>query len=144
MTALRVATSDGARQGEHRRVLLVTPTGADAAVTQRVLTRAGFEAQPCGDITAAARGILDDTIALVIAEEALNAPARIRLIEALQQQPPWSDIPVIVLAGQRGPSETLTPELEELTTRANVTVLERPVRIATLVTTLRSAERARR
>lgn len=126
------------------RVALLTPTGADASVTQRVLAKAGFEAQSHPDIAAAAQAISDEIVALVVAEEALNASARAQLFEALQQQPPWSDVPVIVLAGQRGPGETLSPDLEELTARANVTVLERPVRIATLVSTLRSAERARR
>jgi signal transduction histidine kinase len=93
---------------------------------------------------AAAEAVASDIIAIIIAEEALNAPARAHLLEALQRQPQWSDVPVIVLASQRGPGETLSRELEELTLRANVTVLERPVRIATLVTTLRTAERARR
>jgi signal transduction histidine kinase len=124
-------------------VALLTPTGADGRVTQRVLAKAGFDAHLYPDIAAAADAIAGDVVALVVAEEALTAPARARLFEALQQQPQWSDVPVIVLAGQRRPGETLSPELEELTIRANLTVLERPVRIATLVSTLRSAERAR-
>jgi signal transduction histidine kinase len=53
-------------------------------------------------------------------------------------------VPVIVLTGRRGPADVLGPDLEALTASANVTVLERPVRVATLVTTLRAAERARR
>ena len=137
-------TLDIETQPDRARVALLTPTGADGAIAQRVLEKAGFEASLCADITVAANAIADDVVALVVAEEALNARARAHLIETLQQQPQWSDVPVIVLAGQRGPGETLSPELEELTRQANVTVLERPVRIATLVTTLRSAERARR
>jgi signal transduction histidine kinase len=138
------AAGDALSHADRARVALLTPTGADGEVTQRVLGKAGFNGYLCADVTAAANAIADDVVALVVAEEALNAPARTRLFEALQQQPQWSDVPVIVLAGQRGPGETLSPELEELTMRANVTVLERPVRVATLVTTLRSAERARR
>jgi signal transduction histidine kinase len=126
------------------RVAVLTPTGADASVAQRVLAKAGFETEHCTDIEDATDAISGEVVALVVAEEALNAPARAQLLDALQRQPAWSDVPVIVLAGQRGPGETLWPELEELVARANVTVLERPVRIATLVTTLRSAERGRR
>jgi signal transduction histidine kinase len=133
-----------AAAGDRARVALLTPTGADGAVTQRVLASAGFDAYLCSDIAAATEAITGDIVAIVIAEEALNARARARLLEVLREQPQWSDLPVIVLAGQRGPGETLNAELEELTLRANVTVLERPVRIATLVTTLRAAERARR
>ena len=144
MTDLLVMGADEATPSDRARVALLTPTGADASVTQRVLAKAGFEGQPCTVMADAVQAISGEIVALVVAEEALSPPARARLFDALQQQPPWSDVPVIVLAGQRGPGETLGPELDELTTRANVTVLERPVRIATLVTTLRSAERARR
>jgi signal transduction histidine kinase len=139
-----VSSEDPVMPLDRGRVALLTPTGADAVVAQRVLVKAGFETEQCADIADAADALSGEVIALVVAEEALNAPARARLFEALQQQPAWSDVPVIVLAGQRGPGETLGPELEELVARANVTVLERPVRIATLVTTLHSAERARR
>src|SRR5690348_7481019 len=79
------------------RVAVLTPTGADASVTQRVLAGAGFEAQLCADIDNAARTISEEIVALVVAEEALTALARARIFEVLQQQPPWSDVPVIVL-----------------------------------------------
>jgi signal transduction histidine kinase len=125
-------------------VALLTPTGADASVTQRVLANAGFSARIHSDIAAATSDVSGDLITLVVAEEALTDAARRTLLRALEQQPPWSDLPIVVLVGQRGPTATLSRELEELTSRGNVTVLERPVRIATLVTTLRSAERARR
>ena len=144
MTEVRPPLLGGSATADHPRVALLTPTGADGTVTQRVLGKAGFEANLCHDMTAAADAIAGDIVAIVVAEEALNAPARARLFDALRRQPQWSDVPIIVLMGQRGPGETLTPELEELALWANVTVLERPVRIATLVTTLRAAERARR
>ena len=125
------------------RVALWTPTAADASVTQRVLAGAGFASKVCSNVGELCHAVLDDVVALVVAEETLLPRARSVLLDELQRQPPWSDVPVVVLASQRGPGETLTPDLEELATRANVTVLERPVRVATLVTTLRSAERAR-
>ena len=126
------------------RVALWTPTAGDASVTQRVLAAAGFASSVCTDVEGVSHAIFDDVIALVVAEETLVPQSRARILEELQRQPPWSDVPLVVLASQRGLGETLTPDLEELTMRANVTVLERPVRVATLVTTLRSAERARR
>jgi len=125
-------------------VALLMPSGADALVTRRILGKAGFTTRACADIADACDALDADITTLIIAEEALSAPAREVLLATLARQPTWSDVPVIVLAGQRGPGDTLSPQLEELTTRANVTILERPVRIATLVTTLRAAERARR
>jgi signal transduction histidine kinase len=125
-------------------VAVLTPTGGDAAVTTRVLSQSGFDATVCADMSAAADALEDDIMALVIAEEALTPRGRDVLVDALIHQPTWSDVPVIVLAGQRGPSDTISADLERFTTTANVTVLERPVRVATLVTTLRAAQRARR
>ena len=125
-------------------VALVMPSGADAVVTERILAKAGFVTQPYGDIAAACAVFGPQLETLIITEEALTADARAVLMDCLARQPAWSDVPVIVLAGRRGPSDVLSPQLEELTTSANVTILERPVRVATLVTTLRAARRARR
>jgi len=120
------------------------PSGADARVTERILTGAGFGARAYPDMASAVNALGDRIDALLVAEEALAEEARALLLHALAHQPPWSDLPVIILAGSRGPGDALSPQLEPLTTSANVTILERPVRIATLVTTLRAAERARR
>jgi signal transduction histidine kinase len=125
-------------------VVLLMPSGADARVTERILAGAGFAARACPDMTSAVDALGDRIDAFIVAEEALVEDARARLLDALAEQPAWSDLPVIILAGSRGPGDVLTPQLERLTTNANVTILERPVRIATLVTTLRAAERARR
>jgi PAS domain S-box-containing protein len=80
---------------------------------------------------------------VVVAEEALTRPARASLTAALDEQPSWSDLPIIVLLGEGELSRAISPGVAHLATRANVTLLERPVRLATLITTLRSALRAR-
>ena len=120
------------------------PSGGDAAVTQRILGQAGFVSFAAADMPSATSALTDNVTTLVVAEEALSPAARALLLERLADQPAWSDVPVIVLAGRRAPGDTLSPQLEKLTTHANLTILERPVRVATLVTTLRAAERARR
>ena len=144
MSGPRVAGAPRARAEEAASVALVMPSGADAAITARILATAGFVSQPYGDIASACAVFGTQMETLIITEEALTADARAVLLDCLARQPAWSDVPVIVLAGRRGPSDVLSPQLEELTTRANVTILERPVRVATLVTTLRAARRARR
>jgi signal transduction histidine kinase len=85
-----------------------------------------------------------DVGALIVAEEALRGPGREALRKALDEQPSWSDVPIVLLTGDGELSETLSPVLQAITAHANVTLIERPVRVATLVTTLRSALRARR
>ena len=126
-----------------RTVALLTPTGSDGTVASRMLDRVGFEARVCQDMAATVRCIADGIGVLVVAEEALRPAAREALVQVLDQQSVWSDLPVIVLLEEGELSGAITPGVAQLAARGNVTLLERPVRFATLVTTLRSALRAR-
>lgn len=125
-------------------VAILTPTAGDSAVAVTVLERAGFNPQLCTDIETLCGMVESDVGALIIAEEALHGPGRRALETALQAQPSWSDVPIVLLTGQGELSQTLSPALQSITAAANVTLIERPVRVATLVTALRSALRARR
>ena len=88
--------------------------------------------------------ISDDKMGVIlIAEEALRPSERKRLFETLDEQPSWSDIPIILLTGERELSSSLPRGLSGVTEKGNVTLLERPVRVATLTTLIRSAQRAR-
>ena len=135
------ATADAG--GGRPPLAILAPTGRDAAVAATVLDGAGFSVAVCEDMAALCASIDEDVGVLLIAEEALGRKAREMLLAALAGQPSWSDVPVVVLTAESELSRVLTPPLRELATRANVTLLERPVRVATLVTTLRSALRAR-
>ena len=144
MSASHAVGLEHAPEADAAGVALVMPSGADAVITGRILGKAGFVTRPYDDVASACAEIGTGVETLIITEEALTPRSRAVLVECLARQPAWSDVPVVVLAGSRGPSDVLSPQLEELTTSANVTILERPVRIATLVTTLRAARRARR
>jgi signal transduction histidine kinase len=78
-----------------------------------------------------------------VAEEAFDRAGREALLNELAQQPTWSDLPVIVLTGEGELSSAIPGALRDIAASANVTLIERPVRIATLVTAVRSALRAR-
>jgi len=125
-------------------VAILAPAGRDGSVAEAVLSRAGFVPRVCSDVAALCAAVEGDVGALLVAEEALAGPARATLLAALDAQPSWSDVPVVVLTGEGELSGALSPALVAVTARANVTLLERPVRVATLVTALRSALRARR
>lgn len=81
---------------------------------------------------------------MLIAEEALRGNALDQLLAALSEQPTWSDVPIIVLTVEGELSRMIATGVEALSSRGNVMLLERPVRVATLVTVLRTALRARR
>jgi signal transduction histidine kinase len=127
-------------------IALLTPTGRDGPVAVRVLAEAGLDAVACPDMRALCNlvGNGDGIGAVLIAEEALGPRAAAMLLDVLGGQAPWSDVPVVVLTGEGELSRAIPRALEELASHANVTLLERPVRVATVVTVLRSALRARR
>jgi signal transduction histidine kinase len=125
-------------------VALLTPTGRDGDIAARVLEASGLRTTVCADMPALCEQLTGDVGALVIAEEALSASATEMLLDVLATQPPWSDVPVMVLTGEEELSRSIPRALEALSARANVTLIERPVRVATIVTMLRSALRARR
>lgn len=125
-------------------IAILAPAGRDGAVAGRVLEGAGFAARVCEDMAGICAAVATDVGALLIAEEALAGSAREKLLSALAVQPSWSDVPVVVLTGEGELSRPLSPPLSALAAHVNVTLLERPVRVATLVTAMRSALRARR
>jgi len=86
------------------------------------------------------RGLQEGAGAIILAEEVLADPAAAALTEALGTQPPWSDLPVLVLARQGADSPVIAKAMDRL---ANVTVIERPMRVASLISTVRAALRAR-
>jgi PAS domain S-box-containing protein len=125
-------------------VALLTPTGRDASVASRILKNVGIDAHTCRSMSDLCELISSDEVGvLVIAEEALGHGAQEKLFASLDRQPSWSDIPIIILTGERELSRSLPKVLRGLMEKGNVTLLERPVRVATLSTLIRSAQRAR-
>ena len=123
------------------RTLILMPTGRDAALTQRVLADAGICSFVCEDMEVVSREIEVGVGAILITEEALDKRAISRLLRAIEDQPAWSDIPIILFATSTHSTSTLLRSLGE---RANVIILERPINIGVVTGTVRAALRARR
>ena len=142
------ATAGGVvpRDDASELIALLTPTGRDGPVAMRVFADAGLAAVACPDMAALCALVGDGhgIGAVLVAEEALGPRDSKMLLRALAEQAPWSDVPIVVLTGEGELSRAIPGPLEELASHANVTLLERPVRVATIVTVLRSALRARR
>lgn len=125
-------------------IAVLTPTSRDAPVAQRVLGRTGLSTVLCDDMPALCALLrTGDVGAVLVAEEALAASTSSLLFDTLGAQPPWSDVPIVVLTGENELSHAIPSVLGQLAERANVMLLERPVRVATIVTVLRTALRAR-
>ena len=133
-------TTHGDWPVEERRVLILTPTGRDAAMTVDLLERAGIDAVACATLAELSREIEVGAAAVLVAEEAIADDQYLLLAPVLTHQPPWSDLPIVVLTSQGADSE---PVAHAVRTLGNVTLLERPTRVAALVSAIRTALRAR-
>lgn len=130
-----------ASQTSELRVLLRMITSMDASMVIRLLARSGIEAESCADAAHLASEMSAGAGAVVIAEEVLADQGFGRVMLALRAQPAWSDVPVIVVARTGLDSIAITEAVEQL---ANLTVLERPMRASSLVSSVRTALAARK
>jgi len=122
-------------------VLVLAPTPGDAALSRTVLTGAGLECEVFYDVNELCRELPEGAGAVLLTEETLARVDSACLLEQLKKQPGWSDLPVLLLA-EHGADSPLAVTMMELL--GNVTVLEQPVRVTTLISTLRTALKARR
>ncbi len=124
-------------------VLILAPKGRDAAIIEQVLRRGGIGTRICSDLASLNAKLTSDSKTVLVTEEALVGPELPILLDRIEHQPPWSDLPVIVLAtkqiGRR--SAIAASTLERL---GNVVILERPLNAETLLSSVTSALRGRR
>jgi two-component system, sensor histidine kinase len=131
--------NSGEQERLDRRLLMLPATPRDGATTRDILWRAGVETQLCESIRSVASELQRGAAALMLPEESIGVASQL-LAVTIAQQAPWSDLPVLVLTRQGADSADATLAVSAL---GNVTLLERPVRVATLVSTVRTALRAR-
>ena len=132
------------RSALEERILVLAPTGRDGALAAQTLHRAGLAPLVVPHPVALVAAIDEGAGAVLITEEAFSPSGVEVLAESLRRQPPWSDLPLVVFAAPME-RQASTARLDKLSTLlGNVTVVERPVRVATLVTAVRAALRARR
>lgn len=135
-TVAKMKTDDKAE-----RVLIFTPTGRDASLTKKIFTEVGISGFICNSIEEFCQEMESGAGAALMTEEALTSQAINSLMQCLDKQPAWSDIPVIFFAVD---SDSAARILNLLGQRANIIVLERPINISIVTGAVRSALRARR
>ena len=116
------------------------PTGRDADLVRVTLAAVGISADTCESSDRLLAAFSEGAGAVLIAEEAIEANAVNDFIEALEAQPVWSDLPLIIFSSHNRNAERL---LDKFGGRINVTMVERPIRITMLVSAVRGALRAR-
>ncbi|HEY9109549.1 MAG TPA: histidine kinase dimerization/phospho-acceptor domain-containing protein, partial [Roseateles sp.] len=126
-------------QPDSERVVIFAPTGRDADVTLKLLAGAGIDGVVAQDWRQVGALIRDGSGALIVTDATLAEPGADALRQVLEAQPSWSDLPVLALCrhGQE------VPALREARVR-NLTVLDRPASMRTVVSAVQTALRGRR
>jgi len=132
---------DGARPPDPERVLVLAPTAVDAALSRSIMAEADLACCVATDLPGLARDLTEGAGAVLLTAEVLAAGDTRGIVEVLRAQPTWSDVPILLLSPSGADSSIAAWAMELL---GNVTVLERPVRVTTLVSALRTAIKARR
>src|SRR5690349_15461571 len=124
-----------------RRVLLLAPTRKDADLTQSLIERAGITCLVCKNLARLLQEIDAGVAVILLAEDAITSDGIAELAGVIEKQPAWSDIPVIALiqGGSASPGR-----LHALASLRNVTLLERPAPMRSVLSAVHAAIRARR
>ena len=123
------------------RVLMLAPTARDAAMARSVLADSGFTAEVFEAFEELAHALEGGAGVVVLMEEFFASEDAGHLLDALGRQPAWSNLPLIVLAAGKG---RLARAEAVMRAFGNVVLLDRPARIAPLVSAIRAALAARR
>ena len=125
------------------RIVILAPIGQDAPAMATLLNSNGFHATVCGTAREACHELSLGVGVLLVTEEAFELPEIPELLAYLENQPPWSELPLIVLT--RGGESRLARLLNLVAEAAGaITLLERPIGEATLLRSIEVGLRSRR
>jgi signal transduction histidine kinase len=121
-----------------RRILIVAPTGGDAKNVAFILDKAGFLVETFGTVASAVDSAHEGCGALLLAEESLTTAHHNILTAMLSTQPKWSNLPLILLTsgGMTRDSRNIRKSFDP---HVSTTLLERPLRTATLIAAIETA-----
>jgi len=118
-------------------VLVLAPQGRDAQIAASILAPYGIESTISASLDEALP-LLEQAHCLIVAEEALASADRQQFAAWFQNQPPWSDYPVVLLTMRGTEFDKRLAFLDRY-----LIVLERPFLASSLANSVRTALRAR-
>ena len=122
------------------RVLLLAPTRRDAEVTRTLLQKAALTCQICPNLDVLVEELERGAGAILTTEETVLHREMGHLLAALDRQPTWSDLPVVLLIHGGVQSPVATRIIRSL---RNVTLLERPAPTRSVISAVQAAIRGR-
>src|SRR3954465_124400 len=131
------------RSPRDQRIRIFAPTSRVAELMSPFLADASLRSQICLTIDHVCGQMKRGAGIVMLTEESLTTRSCGLLAHCLIEQPTWSDIPIILLTSGGSESPVNTEGLASLGAIGNVSLIERPVRMMTLLSTIKSALRAR-
>jgi signal transduction histidine kinase len=125
------------------RVHVLAPFGKDAVLVSEVLEHSGIPVEVVENASDIARCLNSGAGAAVVAEEALSDEIIEQLGNSVAAQPAWSDFPIIVLTSGGASTPSTEMMVRSRAPMGNITLIERPVRPATLISSVLTAIRSR-
>ncbi|CAI8784976.1 two-component system, cell cycle sensor histidine kinase and response regulator CckA [Pseudomonas sp. IT-P12] len=124
------------------RAIILAPLGRDSQIALMMLNEAGYDGVIARDMVSLCAELENGAGLLLIASEALLGSDIEPLFGLIEQQPAWSDLPIVLMTHHGGPEQNpasrMGPQL------GNVTFLERPFHPVTLISLVTTALRGRR
>jgi signal transduction histidine kinase/ActR/RegA family two-component response regulator len=121
-------------------VPILLPTGRDAQLVSSVLAREKIDFAVCPSLYELLEEIRKGCGPFILGDEAVAENDLPRLMEALDQQPEWSDLPAIFFIGQYPRWKAL----DHIATRRSISLIQRPVKKSMLILMIRAALEVRR
>jgi signal transduction histidine kinase/ActR/RegA family two-component response regulator len=122
------------------RVLLAAPTIRDGEITRDLLIRNHIPCVVCPNLHVLTQEISAGVGAILLTDQSLALPQFNELLAILEKQPHWSLVPMVILirgGGEAPLADRVYRSLE------NVTLLERPAPMRSLVSAVQAAVRGR-
>jgi signal transduction histidine kinase/CheY-like chemotaxis protein len=126
------------------RALIVAPQGRDAFIAARILREAGLVAEICDDLPKFVTELALGAGVAVLTDEAIRNADIKGLASWVGSQPPWSDLPFILLTERGGGFERNPTAERQMEALGHLAFLERPFHPTTFISMLKTALRGRR
>jgi signal transduction histidine kinase len=130
------------QEATSERAIILAPLGRDSQIALMMLNEAGFDGVISRDLRELCNELEQGAGLLLVSSEALLGQDLEPLLRLIEQQPAWSDLPIVLLTHHGGPEQNpasrFGPQL------GNVTFLERPFHPVTLISLVTTALRGRR
>jgi signal transduction histidine kinase len=130
-------------RAKDERILVLAPTGKDSSLVRLLMEREHMAARECRDMPELCREIDQGVGTVILSEEALDESSFSVLLETISHQPPWSEIPVLLVGRQQ--KHLMAPGmLARMHAAAKTVMVNRPMPSRTLVTLAEEGLRSRR